>query len=761
MLGIRWIREEHVEVNRAPKEVYGLKLLSPTEEYADLTQNTDRIRSLILRMREFHSRASIFTLAVKRTRVKDFPAKEPVYRTSVYLFTFLKTLWEELSSLGFVKMDGWETANALFQCQTLTDEIYFDAEKRISTPKGIPVFARGVYFQPPEDRSYSYFVKGEIEKKKARCVYPFLKVFKASAVYPGTFNLETLFSLEWTGVFWFRFNLNNLLPLIKAKKRFYSSQFEIQGWNEIEAAYADGSLVLAEVEPTFITDQEKPPVERLFGSLGFNFLEWYSGFRSWIYDTPLYTIETTCSFFLDHERIASLLPLSFAKNTQKSDADTIYGISKKKELVVYSAFEEAQSPHKLFVAPTRSGKSFLTQKLVVEVMGIDPEKLWTGEGLPEDKKLPVKVVYFDVGFSAEFLVRLMKERGYSVEIISPHADIRLNPFELDGREDVDSVVGFVNMLLGVKGERGLESEEDFAFRGFLEYFVDNLDAFRELWEEEELSFFRTADPSLYEEAKRLGYDDKTPVRELKKHFKRLSYPRIVDVISVLKGFIQELPESEKGKKKALLGVREKLKMISQINQFRYWSSFELPDRDFIYLDLAYIKEHSLFVPIYSAILYKVFKTLKKEKIDRHKFVINDEFHNVSTVPTFAKAYEKLIREAAKFNVHLWLITQEPTDFPKALVNNIGTKVILRPAGELGGAKEGAFIRSVLEHFSLDLPESAFDLPRYTPLFVYPSGWFTMRAPLSEVEFTLYESRKITEIETPDGIRIKKTYVAEE
>jgi len=240
------------------------------------------------------------------------------------------------------------------------------------------------------------------------------------------------------------------------------------------------------------------------------------------------------------------------------------------------------------------------------------------------------------------------------------------------------------------------------------------------------------------------------------------YPTVMTVLK----FIEELAskESDQTAKEAAASLRGKLRVLADDPNFNSWSSFSLEAADYAYIDLHYIKNLSSFPAIYLYLFLKALKEMRRENPHRPKLFVNDEFHNISRYPTFAKLFEVLAREAPKMNIYQFLISQDPADV-EHIKQSIGTRVFLKAAPLVEGVESAAkeFEDRARQVFNLndEAVRELSTLPRFMPLFVYSGGHFTLAPPVSEVKLKLFESREITEIITPDGIRIKKTYVEEE
>ena len=756
---IQFIHDDCVIVNNAFKTLYGLKVVSGTESF--VTADKDKVATTFRRGINSGRKDNFLFEAVKRTRVQGYPVKGSTYKTEVFLFTFSPVILDEVSDVipTARKMTGGETANALFRCHTLADEYYWRNKQIVND--NIPIFSKDTIFVPPVGRKYTEFFYNEIKKREGRKEYPF-RVIKGLSPNTAEPDMETLFSLGWTGTLWLRFNFNNIYSVVKARSNLLSADKERKYWKDFAERYKAGEETIAILDTTFITSDKKPPYIPMFNALSLTPLEWFKDREKVIAETPLSYVDENFGIFIYPDRASNYAVSSFAKNySAKGQADTIYGVNKNSEYTTYSFFKEAQSPHSLIIAPTRSGKSFFSQDLVTEMANVNVEKLFKGTIKPF--KLPIFVRYFDVGFSAEFLVELMKRRGFSVAVMNPMPDLRVNVMEIDSIEEVDISINLVNLILATKGMKPLNAVEEGFFRKATEFIMMDKKKFVYA---PKIGIFKGEYPKAYARALELGYKDTNLISDLKEHdFDNFKYPTINDVIRMLNKMENNLPEGDKQSREVLTGLTFKLKAVEGIPNFKYWSDTSISGKDFVYFDLNNLKGTSLFVPAYMGILVRTIRQLKKADPKKIKLFINDEFHNVSKYEVFSKFFTVLAREAAKYNIYLVFISQNAEDVSKETASNIATKVFLKPASDepSTGKKESPsalFEESVKEHYALnkEVVNQFNNLPKYTPLFIYPSGWFTLRMPVDEYKAKVFESREITEITTPDGIKIVKSYV---
>jgi len=753
-----------IELRGTPvRYLFGAKVESYSDEYEGIPEEV----LLGLYEKYFGSEKPVWlVIGIKRTKVRGYPDSfRAPYRTEVlYLFqtkedrNFISSQVKTFKPLGSLQL-----ANTLFRFHSLVSPYYF-------TPKGLGL--KGVTVIKPDTiysallrDKYKDFLLNEFEKRRCEGEFPF-RIYKS--LYPVTENpnLEKFFKTPWEGVAWIKVGLGNFYGTLRTRSESLSLE-KSRFWKEVAEKHRSGSLPLALVEITFLVPKNRTIPQTLGQYLGVSLTEWYLNWSSYVFD-PLFSYEDSCAHFFTIERTASVMPSSFGKTgVRKGDEPVyIYGMSpspfepKKGEAFYFHLAEEGKF-HSFIVAPQRSGKSVTNQIIISQLTGVDVKALYYGKVKPF--RFPVKVVQFDVGFSAEFFVELLRRRGFSVNVFPPDRTVKINPLEVDSADEVPLAVSLINLLWETKGGKSLSVEE----LGLLEKGIRELLEDKGFWivyGDREISSIERSHPHLYRRALEKGLKPVSLLREaikLGSEFKTFDYPVMADLLRKLKQ-MRELSRSEI-EKRVLEELIFKVNSLTEIENFSTWSSISFTPVDYLYIDLHYVKEiKELFVPLYLALLTKVMKLLSRHKFSTPKYVSVDEFHNFVSYEAFVKFFETLVREAAKRNIYLTFISQNVEDVPERILYNVRTRIILK--GQEGSSRESDFIKAAAKRFALseEAVKRYAELPRYSALITYGEGeFFGASFPITEASLKVFESRKIPVLKTPDGITIKKTFVEEE
>jgi len=705
-------------------------------------------------------------IGIKRTPVEGFPGKNgSPYRTEViYLFSS-KEDRDSFSSFfpSLRPMNGLELANRLFRFHSLVSPYYF-TDKGLGL-KGVPIITPDTIYSALLRGKYKDFFFNELEKARCRKDFPY-RIYKSVLPTSERPSLKKLFSVPWYGVLWIKAGFGNFYNTLKLRAQTLSVE-RASKWKKIAQAHRNGELPLALVEMAFIVPQWLELPQILGSALSVVFAEWYVKWINYLYD-PITSYDETHTHFFTLDKVAKIMPLSYGKSSFRKGEEPvfIYGFSpspiqkNKGELFYFHLAEEGKF-HSIIVAPQRSGKSVTNQIIISTLIKVDPKKLYYGKIKPF--RLPVKVAQFDVGFSAEFFVELLKRRGFNVRVFPPKRDIKINPLEIDKADEIPLAVKLIALLFENRGGSRLNPEEI----GLLEKAIKILLSNKKLWlsydDTKELITIKETHPHLYDLAVKKGLKGISLLREAIKlgpEFKVFDYPTLVDLVKVLKKMREETRIKEE--KRILEELAFKMNTVSQIENFSTWSSSSFEPVDYLYIDLHYVKELDLFVPIYLALLTRTLKMLSKFPFNTPKYLSVDEFHNFVKYKTFTDFFEVLVREAAKRNIYLTFISQNVDDFPEKVVLNVRTRIILK-GQESSGGKTSDFLDSVREKFRLSdsTMERYKELPRYSALITYGEGaFFGTSWPTTKEGLMVFESRKIPVLKTPDGIVIKKTFVEE-
>lgn len=191
-------------------------------------------------------------------------------------------------------------------------------------------------------------------------------------------------------------------------------------------------------------------------------------------------------------------------------------------------------------------------------------------------------------------------------------------------------------------------------------------------------------------------------------------------------------------------LARKLDSIEKLGLFSTFDKIDIKDADIISMDLNNFKENSLFVPIFLSIFQKTYykdreyalKLKREGKVRPKLFYAIEEAVNFFRVPYFAIMYDKLAREARKYNVHLCFITQDAEDIPIKTLKNLDTRIVmLEPSKKLEAIEE---FKTAL-NISKSVEAALINTEQHEMCVWYNKGVFHMKFEISPEEMQIFST----------------------
>jgi len=735
-LVVQYVDKDCVYLPNAFKELYGLRIVSNVEVIK--TVSVDTIKKLYY-LSSLEPDKYLFMI-FKR----DFDGSRNY--DSLYYLSYnkevLKVLADAFGKLNAEFMSGYDIAELLFNVITLTpnykvkDYERLDIGKRFRKEGPIlrDVFYRMVKDIDPEDYVV-YAGVGHIGKVP---------------------SLERLLELKWSGVLWSVFNFNDPGLALRVKRDRVVKNIKV--FDQMLQDYKEGKRQFIRAFACLISKDKEVIGEEVLYSLGWTGVPIENTKSLYVLSTPLLFRETDWEFFFTADEVADMIFYSFGKNTAPKIAE-IEGKNRFGTYIAFSFFEENDNPHCMVFAPSGAGKSFNMQNMVSQILRLDVNKLFMGE--PQSVRKGVRIRYFDKGFSAELLFKLMKERGIDVGLFSANPDqIVINPCELfgDSSEEYYFSLYTVNSCLNALNVTPLLEFEAVFYMQALKNVYRNPKAWSLL--QKQIGFLRSipAHEGTYERLIAFGYRPEQLIEEIKhEEFSNIKQPLLHDVHRELRNMSESVsltPEQRQAVKSALT------KIDLLLNQPALSSPTQIPIRshNIVYLDFEHISRSTFFVPIVLTILKRLTMTDKFEKPeDEYAYYIIDEAHNMLREENFRLALEILVREARKYRISLMFLTQSYSDIPPNFIVNANTIIFISPQEEssrrsyfqgflshIGGLLEGG----PLEHVYFSVPARAFTVK-------FSKGVFSLLLDVDDTKRMVFDSYRRS-LTLPEGKTLRKS-----
>uniref|UniRef100_UPI0026203657 hypothetical protein n=1 Tax=Desulfurobacterium sp. TaxID=2004706 RepID=UPI0026203657 len=581
-LVIRKINPFSVEIPSGFKELYGYKVLSGTERV--LTLGEDTIEKISAFKGTEPNRYLYFVIA------RDREPKTGLFKTDIYMFghepAFLDLTAKTLGEKKFQKLKGYEIANILTNLAFVKNRLSITPQRKIIEMNN--------YFSekdlgPTQEKSYNIMKELDWEN---------IKVYWGGE-YKGTqVDWDTVLSLPWTGVLYITIDVNDQSFSIK-KKREKSIQ-DVKTFAEMQENIEKGTKDYVGISIAFYTRDEdvEDYIINLFYALGFVPLKKNYGIEMLVRGTPL-LYKDFDFFFQTTPLLAEQYGIyQFTKNVMPKEVG-IYGMDRFGSYVAYNIFEENENAHCVIVAPPGSGKSVGIQKMVTTILKVDIEKLINGEAQDIEN---VRIRHIDKGFSAELFYKLLKLRGFKVDIMSPRpSEIAFNPCEIESEEDYEFSEQIINLCLEAIKQEPLKGFESSFYKRALKIAKES--DIRKTYYSKTISSLNKIEPlkDVVQELYKRGYTDRDIIGEIKEpEFSFLLQPVLSDVYRVLNDWdVSGLTKKEREELDSLIA---KINALLQEPMLNIPAKISFKNTQIFYMDYEFLRESKFFAPIMLTIL---------------------------------------------------------------------------------------------------------------------------------------------------------------
>ncbi|MCR2066161.1 hypothetical protein [Campylobacter helveticus] len=557
-------------------------------------------------------------------------------------------------------------------------------------------------------------------------------------------NIAGIFKLNFTGSIWISIDLstrhinNHISRLINYSKIVGDKKPFV----DLQNSYKNKEFDLALINITaFLKDYDEQIIGSLGSALKTSFIAKELFKSQHLQKNPLKFKDSEFNFLVKSDYLHNFIATTHKKTTKEPD---IYGVDKNGSFINYSFANENFNPHSCIIAKSGSGKSVSKQKIMAQLIGLNFEN---GECSNLGKKAgQFRIRSYDIGFSDENFVKLIKNNPNNsiAHIESDFYSFSYNILNLDRtnlqtfEEDLVFNMDLVSIILETQNSEALNLNEQAFFKSLT----------KKLYQSKEYQRYRVRDlknthKELYEKLL-LDYNESTFLQDLKEEeFDFLKTPLLIDLVKMASKESQNMQIKEEDRKD-YASLARKLDGVEKLELFSNFDKIDIKDRDFISMDLNNFKESSLFVPIFLSIFQKTYykdreyalKLKRENKVRPKLFYAIEEAKNFFRVPYFTIMYDKLAREARKYNVHLCFITQNAEDIPKATLKNLDTRIML-----LSPEKKLETIEETKQ--ALDIPKNVeiglINTEQFEMCVWYSKGVFHMKFEITPKEMEVFST----------------------
>ena len=319
----------------------------------------------------------------------------------------------------------------------------------------------------------------------------------------------------------------------------------------------------------------------------------------------------------------------------------------------------------------------------------------------------VNIVHFDIGYSGLKLAKSINKIYPKDTIIYEDdadklrfglTDIRFNKKTgASNFEDITFSLSAISLILELKKTEPLRADEEGEF----------ISAFEQLMQKKEfdgLNLKTLRDMGGYERvlediyAYYPGVTQHTLLTEIDGLEKRHPY-LVKPLISDITNFLEKKSKSSlinESERKVAERTRQKLAALIGDPMYSYYSSADIADSKYFYMEFEALKEmgDAIFIPVFLLTFKKLYRrdVLRAQRYKNKNltppdvYYIFDEFHNYNRYKSLIKLFEVVLREASRYGIHLQFITQGSEDIDDLLLKNIATRIILpsmKPEDQFG------------------------------------------------------------------------------
>jgi hypothetical protein len=620
--------------------------------------------------------------------------ENPLDDFDVYIFTEEPSIARFVASNFPVKLlSGVELANTLLRVQTLSEDFtYLRGSKivreveifRELNPKGREKFEALLYSNTA--RMYRKVLTEKLTTEKID-YYVAVQPSETEIV-----QLDELFSLNWEGALWIVLNLNDLTVLLKDRLSYIKEEEDRVFFNKRIKEYEKGNFPILGLWIYLATKQKDIPVDTIFAKLSVQPLAISYNIGDYIYKTPLRKRDIDYMLLKNTEYAAKLIPTNFRK-FYKHREPKFYGRDKFGLYVCLDMFDKIYpNPHIGILGPTGSGKSATILDITKMALDIDLEKLYKRTYTPAEAKPKMYIRYFDKGFSGELFFRALKVNHFPVAFGAlKESEMLFNPFDLKIRntEDIVSAYNFfislINTVLEIKIKDTLKGLEETILEKIFYAFVREPEKYSITAKTLKAKLIPQSYPNLLpiyrkivEKVGEENIGEKT-LFEIGKEYgmENLTKPTVLDALRIIsqQGANPELGEEHK---KIFRELELKLKTLKE-TPFGWFSFMEINAPEILYLDIDTLVNSPYFTPYTMAILRLLVDRDKYEKPRGMKALyIFDEVHTLFEIKSFRRYLQKLTLELRKFKIAIIFASQNPSHFPKDVLNNLNFHLLLSP-----------------------------------------------------------------------------------
>ncbi|MDD4969743.1 MAG: hypothetical protein PHT07_09990 [Paludibacter sp.] len=508
----------------------------------------------------------------------------------------------------------------------------------------------------------------------------------------GDFNPIHLFQIDWEGTFglWVNFSSKALEGKIRQYEKtakFADKVFARECANILKKDDAEFSKFLEEeslLVNSFLFLKDETSLPQLQDVLNIQFNKNYLTGPSVLSQTLMLCRDSSFDAILPKETVLKYLTSSHKAATPLEYKCDFYGTDISGNFVEY-ALANNNNPHCLLTGQTGAGKSLKVMQILEKIVGYDHAKK-IAERIHEQR-----INFVDVGYtSGNMMSELKNAHPDDVEIFGSDVSalrFGLFDFELQSNgkvsdEEKNFLASFISFALEVDGEKpltGLERdaldtsvEEMLKESQYNDMFIDHL-------------IDNGGYKKIVQELLDAGFSDNTKLRDLPEKYNFLKKRTLNDLLNLV-SVKQSSSSLSKDEQDIYSKLALKLRALKSNNMINLVPNTQMAsDKQIFHIDLQSIKnDKRSFMLSYWMLMKSWLKQLEAralpyfargEQPETTYFFI-EEAHNFFQYESFAIMLKTTSKEIRKFGGRLFFISQDPSDIPPVIYNELGTKMFV-------------------------------------------------------------------------------------
>lgn len=607
-------------------------------------------------------------------------------RQAVYLFAFEHRIIGQLSRVfGIPHLSGDEITSSIL-------DIFHSQQYKVENNRLVKSGIATTPFIP-------YGLEMASGKFRDRIMTAIDNIMREYSLYQGEgyesigeFNPIDLFKIKWEGTFalWVNFSSRALEGKIRQYEKtakFADKVFAKECASILNKDDAEFTKFLEEeslLVNSFLFLKDESSLLQLKDVLNIQFNKNYLTGPAVLSQTLMLARDASFDAILPKETVLKYLASSHKADTPLEYRSDFYGTDVSGNFIEYS-FANNNNPHALLTGQTGSGKSVKVIQIIEKIVGYDHIKK-SAERIHNQR-----INFVDVGYTSGNMIKELKDaHPGDVEIFGSDVGalrFGLFDFKLQANKTVTDVEknflsNFISFALEVDKVEPLNGLEKDALDTSVEEMLNESET-NDMYIDHLVE--NGGYKKLVDQLKAEGFDDNVKLRDLPERYDYLKKRTLNDLLNHVSIMQNSMSKSE-DERKIYSSLTQKIRSLKSINMINLVPNTQMnSDKHIFHIDLASIKDDKRsFMLSYWMLMKSWLKQLEARALPYFArgeqpeitYFFIEEAHNFFQYESFALMLKTTSKEIRKFGGRLFFISQDPTDIPTVIYNELGTKMFV-------------------------------------------------------------------------------------